>query len=101
MPGRETMSVSKAERGQIQSAPECGAAKGSLLLLAGLGGTPPIWDPSLAPGDPDKPYSAALVPEMLHLAHSYIQGQVFFSVFRSPVHPLKHSLPDPTATLWH
>lgn len=86
MPGRETMSVSKAEKGQIQSAPGCGAARGS---LAGLGKRPPVWDPSLAPGDSDKPHSAVLVPEMLHLAPHCIQGQVFQSVFRSSSLPFE------------
>lgn len=86
MPGTETMSVSKTEKGQIQSAPGCGAAKGS---LAGLGGRPRIWDPSPAPGDSDKPHSAVLLPKMLHLAPGCIREQVFCSVFRSSSSPFE------------
>lgn len=84
MPGRETMAVSKADKGQIQSVLGFEAAKGR---LAGLGGRPPVWDPSLASEDSDKPHSAVLVPEMLHLAPVHIQGQVFCSVFSSSSSP--------------
>lgn len=86
MPVRETMSASKAEKGQIQSVPGCGAAKGS---ITGLGGRPPSWDPSFASGDSDKPHSAVLIPEMLQLAPDYFQGQVFCSVFKSSSSPFE------------
>lgn len=29
------------------------------------------------------------------------RGRCFVQVLGAPVHPLKHSLPDPAATLWH
>lgn len=78
MPGRETMSVSKAKKGQIRSAPGCGAAKGSLIGLGSEAADLAPWDSCLALGNSGKPYSAGPVSMMLHLLPLYIQGQVFF-----------------------
>lgn len=78
MPGRETMSVSKAKKSQIRSAPRCGAAKGSLIGLGSEAADLAPWDSCLALGNSGKPYSAGPVSMMLHLLPLYIQRQVFF-----------------------
>lgn len=83
MPGRETMSVSKAKKGQIRSVPGCGATKGSLTGWGREGTDLALWDSNLVLRDSDKPRSAGLVPKMLHLAPHRLQGQVFCLVLRS------------------
>ena len=83
MPGRETTSVSKAKKGQIRSAPGCGATKGSLAGLGREAADVALWDSSLVLRDSDKPRSVGLVYETLHLAPHRLQGQAFCLVVRS------------------
>lgn len=77
MPRRETMSVSKAKKGQIQSVAGCGATKGCLTGWGREATHLALWDSSFDLGVSDKPRSAGLVPEMLHLAPHCLRGRCF------------------------
>jgi len=75
MPGRETMSVSKAKKGQIQSVPGCAATKGSLAGRGREAADLALCDPSLALRDVDRPRSVGLVPETLNWHHIAFRGR--------------------------